>query len=79
MQAMEIILTSATVSGEELHRLGVVAQTFPEDEVLDAAIACASKIASRSAPVVQLAKQAILNGLCIPTPYFELASTSTCG
>jgi enoyl-CoA hydratase/carnithine racemase len=59
---MEMILTSSTVDGNELCRLGVVAKTFGESDVLAGAMACAHKIAAQSAPVVELAKQAILNG-----------------
>ena len=61
-QAMQMILTSATMSGEELERLGLVSEVRPKDEVLSAAIACAHKIAAKSSPVVRLAKQAISNG-----------------
>lgn len=61
-QAMEMILTSALVDGDELHRLGVISQTMPKEDVLAGAMACARKIASQSAPLVALAKQAILIG-----------------
>jgi len=84
-QAMEMILTSTSVDGEELRRLGVVSQTMPEERVLAGAMACARKIASQSAPVVALAKQAILIGkpiasdtqsdsLTYPFKYFHLFS-----
>jgi enoyl-CoA hydratase/carnithine racemase len=59
---MDMILTSSTVTGKELEMLGVVARTFSVDELMKETMASAIKIASRSAPVVQLAKQAILNG-----------------
>lgn len=61
-QAMEMILTSSTMTGEELHQRGLVSAVFEADEVLSGALACAEKIASFSTPVVQLAKQSILNG-----------------
>ncbi|TVY37638.1 Enoyl-CoA hydratase, mitochondrial [Lachnellula subtilissima] len=60
-KAMDMILTSATVTGKELHGFGLVAQVFTADELLPATLTAACKIASRSAPVVKLAKQAILN------------------
>ncbi|RDW73352.1 hypothetical protein BP6252_07259 [Coleophoma cylindrospora] len=59
--AMDMILNSLTITGEELRHYGLVAQTFPTDALLPAAMAAAQKIAARSSPVVQLAKQAILN------------------
>jgi enoyl-CoA hydratase/carnithine racemase len=61
-KAMDMILTSSTVTGKELEMLGVVARTFSVDELMKETMASAIKIASRSSPVVQLAKQAILNG-----------------
>jgi hypothetical protein len=48
---MEIILTSATVNGEELQRLNLVSQAAQSKEVLLAAIACAHMNASRSAHI----------------------------
>lgn len=59
---MEMILTSAPVYGEELERLGLISRALPAGQVLPAAIVCARMIASKSGPVVQLAKQAILAG-----------------
>ena len=61
-KAMDMILTSATITGKELHNFGLVAQVFSVDALLASTLAAANKIASRSAPVVKLAKQAILNG-----------------
>ena len=63
-KAMDMILTSATVTGKELYGFGLVAQVFTADELVPATLAAAYKIASRSAPVAKLAKQAILNGMC---------------
>ncbi|KAF8849267.1 ClpP/crotonase [Acephala macrosclerotiorum] len=60
-KAMDMILTSSTVSGKELERLGLVARAFPLNRLYSETIDAAHKIASKSAPVVQLAKQAILN------------------
>jgi len=60
-KAMDMILTSAIITGKELHNFGLVAQVFPVDTLLASTLAAAHKIASRSAPVVKLAKQAILN------------------
>lgn len=61
---MDMILTSSTISGKELRRLGLVSQTWPIEELFDGTMAAAHKIASLSTPVVQLAKAAILEGEC---------------
>lgn len=61
-KAMHMILTSSTMTGRELEQLGLIAQAFPLNELYGATVAAARKIASRSMPVVQLAKQAVLNG-----------------
>ncbi|KAL2069905.1 hypothetical protein VTL71DRAFT_14584 [Oculimacula yallundae] len=60
-KAMHMILTSSTMTGKELELLGLVAQAFPLNELYSATVAAARKIASRSMPVMQLAKQAILS------------------
>jgi enoyl-CoA hydratase len=67
-KAMDMILTSATITGKEPHNFGLVAQVFPLDTLLASTLAAAHKIASRSAPVVKLAKQAILNGTSLTNP-----------
>ncbi|KAH7397624.1 ClpP/crotonase-like domain-containing protein [Cadophora sp. MPI-SDFR-AT-0126] len=60
-KAMHMILTSSTMTGKELEQLGLIAQAFPLDELYGATVVAARKIASRSMPVIQLAKQAILS------------------
>ncbi|CZT07548.1 related to enoyl-CoA hydratase precursor, mitochondrial [Rhynchosporium agropyri] len=60
-KAMHMILTSSTITGKQLEQLGLVAQAFPPNELYGATVAAARKIASRSMPVIQLAKQAVLN------------------
>jgi len=59
---MEMILTSATMTGAELEAAGLVSRVFSNEDVLPAAMKCAQKIAERSCPVVKLAKCAILEG-----------------
>lgn len=61
-KAMDLILTSATISAAELYSLGGISRVLPVEEVRATALASASKIASKSNPVVKLAKQSILNG-----------------
>lgn len=67
-KAMHMILTSSTITGKELENLGLVALTFHVEELHESALANARKIASRSIPVTQLAKQAILNGMPVHLP-----------
>lgn len=59
---MELILMSSTIGATELHSYGGMSRIFPANEVRNAALASATKIASKSSPVVKLWKQAILNG-----------------
>ncbi|KAG9230507.1 enoyl-CoA hydratase [Amylocarpus encephaloides] len=60
-KAMDMILTSKTMTGSELEAIGLVARSFPLDEVLEEAMKSAGLIALRSVPVVGLAKEAILS------------------
>ncbi|KAH9217023.1 ClpP/crotonase-like domain-containing protein [Leptodontidium sp. 2 PMI_412] len=60
-KAMHMILTSSTMTGKELEQLGLIAQAFELSDLYGATVAAARKIASRSMPVVQLAKQAVLS------------------
>jgi len=61
-KAMDLILTSSTISATELYSLGGLSRILPAEEVRTEALASATKIASKSSPVVKLAKQSILNG-----------------
>jgi hypothetical protein len=62
VQAMEIILTGASISGTELAQYGLVNTALPAGEVLPKALELASTIAAMSGPVARLAKEAILQG-----------------
>ena len=59
---MELILTGGTITAEKAESLGIVARTFPAEEIVDATVQCAQTIAAYSGPVVALAKQAVQNG-----------------
>jgi enoyl-CoA hydratase/carnithine racemase len=52
-KAMDMILTSCTVSGKELRRLGLVAQTWPAEELLP-------QVSDIAPPSLMLSKQVIL-------------------
>ena len=66
-KAMEFILTGESATGKEFERLGLVTKVFPRDQVIGEALKLAERIAAKSAPVAQLAKQAILSGECTST------------
>jgi enoyl-CoA hydratase/carnithine racemase len=56
-RAMDLIqISSSLLSGTQLHHLGLVARVFHLDKLLPAALALATKIAARNAPVVQFAR-----------------------
>jgi enoyl-CoA hydratase/carnithine racemase len=62
-RAMDLIqISSSVLSGTQLYNLGLVARVFPLDKLLPAALALATKIAVRNAPVVQFARRGGLNG-----------------
>ncbi|KAH7924954.1 ClpP/crotonase [Leucogyrophana mollusca] len=58
-KAMHMILTGETINAAEAEASGLVAKILPVDKVLGAAIETAQKIASFSAPVVAMAKEAV--------------------
>jgi len=57
------------LSGSQLYQLGLVARVFPLDKLLSAALALATKIAARNAPVVQFARGGVVNGKFL-SPFF---------
>lgn len=62
-QAMEMILTGAPATANEMQRLGVVNRIMAADQdVLQEAVKVARRLASFSAPVVGMAKHAVTVG-----------------
>jgi enoyl-CoA hydratase/carnithine racemase len=57
-KAMELILTGDMMSAQEAKDFGLVARIYPADKLLDGAITMAAKIASKSKPISQMAKEA---------------------
>ncbi|KAG1761053.1 ClpP/crotonase-like domain-containing protein [Suillus occidentalis] len=57
--AMHMILTGETISAKEAEAAGLVTKVLPADQVLDAAVETATKMASFSAPVVAMVKKAV--------------------
>lgn len=58
-KAMELCLTGDMLGAQEAKQLGLVAQVYPDAEVVDKALAMAEKISKYSLPVIQMAKEAV--------------------
>jgi len=58
-KAMEMALTGRMMDAEEAERSGLVSRIVPIDELVDEAIATATKIANLSQPIVMLAKESV--------------------
>jgi enoyl-CoA hydratase len=69
--AMEILLTGEPIPASEAHRIGLVNQVCPAQDVLSAAIAIARKIASNGPLAVQTVKHTVTNssGLTLADAY----------
>lgn len=62
-KAKEMIFTGDMIDAQEAHRIGLVNQVVPADELLDATREMAATIASRSRTAIKFSKQVIDNGL----------------
>lgn len=58
-KAMDMVLTGRTMDAVEAERCGLVSRLAPTAMLIDEALRCASLIASYSAPVTLLAKEAV--------------------
>ena len=58
-KAMEMILTGRTIDAVEAERAGLVARIVPAGELLADALATATAIAAKSAPIAMLAKELV--------------------
>jgi len=58
-KAMDMVLTGRTMDAVEAERCGLVSRLVPTAMLIDEALRCASLIASYSAPVTLLAKEAV--------------------
>lgn len=65
---LDLALTGRTLTCEEAERLGLVTRKVPSGTLDDAMRDFAVQIATRSAPVVRLAKQAVRAGRDLPFP-----------
>ncbi len=61
--ALDLVLTGRVVEAEEARALGLVARVLPADGFEAEVAAYAGKLAGLSAPVVRLAKRAVMDGL----------------
>jgi enoyl-CoA hydratase len=61
-KAMQMLMTGDPISAQEAHRLGMVNELYPPDELINAAHRIAEKIANNSPTAVQAVKQAVRMG-----------------
>jgi enoyl-CoA hydratase len=66
-KALQMLMTGDPITAQEAHRLGMVNELHPADELLDAAQRIAGKIASNSPTAVQAVKRAVQLGQGQPT------------
>lgn len=62
-KAKELILTGDLIGAEEAHRIGLVDEVYPAEELMAKAVEMARKIASKSEPSIRLAKELINRGV----------------
>ena len=61
-RASEILFTGEILDAQEAYRIGLVNRVYPQEELMEQALAMAQKIASRAPIGVQLTKSAIHKG-----------------
>jgi len=66
-KALQMLMTGDPITAQEAHRLGMVNELHPQDELQDAARRIAEKIASNSPTAVQAVKRAVRLGEGQPT------------
>ena len=62
-KAMQLILTGEMIKAEEAHRIGLVDEVYPPEELLNKAVEMANLIASKAPIGIQLAKECINRGI----------------
>ena len=66
-KALQMLMTGDPITAQEAHRLGMVNELHPANELMNAATRIAEKIASNSPTAVQAVKQAVHLGESQPT------------
>jgi enoyl-CoA hydratase len=61
-KALQMLMTGDPVTAQEAHRLGMVNEVVAQDELMDAALRIAEKIAGNSPTAVQAVKHAVRTG-----------------
>jgi enoyl-CoA hydratase len=62
-KALQLILTGEIISAQEAHRIGLIDEVYPADELIDKALEMANLIASKGPVAVQLAKECVHRGM----------------
>jgi len=62
---MQLILTGEMIGAGEAHRIGLVDEVYPAEELMDKALAMAQVICSKGPIAITLAKECINRGLDI--------------
>jgi enoyl-CoA hydratase/carnithine racemase len=65
-QALELVLTGETMSAERARELGLVNWLVPETELQQKISEVSAKVTAQSAPVLTMAKKAIMGSLGLP-------------
>lgn len=65
-KAKQLILTGDMVDAAEAHRIGLVDEVYPPEELMPKAMELAKKIADKSAPSIKLAKEVINRAVELP-------------
>jgi enoyl-CoA hydratase len=60
---MQLILTGEMISAEEAHRIGLVDEVYPADQLMDKAMEMAKAICSKGPVAIAMAKECINRGL----------------
>lgn len=68
-KAMQMILTGEMINADEAHRIGLVEEVYPAEELMDKAMEMAKVICSKAPIAVVLAKKSISRGLDGPLAY----------
>eukprot|EP00043_Microstomoeca_roanoka_P029465 m.21964 g.21964 ORF g.21964 m.21964 type:complete len:286 (+) comp9214_c0_seq1:467-1324(+) len=57
--AMELVLSGDKITADEAKQLGLVSKVFPPEALMDETLKLARRIASKSLPILQMAKEAV--------------------